>query len=149
MEKRESLMEKRDSLVEELQVIEDPYERLAYIIDLGKQLPPLDEVYKTEIFRVEGCTSNLWLFPETKGSQCFFHVDSDSAVTKGIGALLSRLYSGQTPGEILAVDDKFLSEVGVPQLLSPNRRNGVASLGRKIVEYARMQDSRAKAQVRA
>lgn len=132
-----SLQERREALVSDLQVIEDPYERLAYIIDMGKNLPPLDDAYRIETFRVEGCTSNLWLYPETREGRCYFHVDSDSAVTKGVAALLSGLYSGSRPEEIVEIDDRFLQEIGVPQLLSPNRRNGVANLNGKIRDYAR------------
>ncbi len=132
-----SLKERKEALVSDLQVIEDPYERLAYVIDMGKNLSPLDDAYRIETFRVEGCTSNLWLYPESKVGRCYFNVDSDSAVTKGVAALLTELYSGSTPQEIVEMDDGFLQEIGVPQLLSPNRRNGVANLNGKIRDYAR------------
>lgn len=135
----DSLKDRKETLVSDLQVIEDPYERLAYVIDMGKNHPPMDEAYRIETFRVEGCTSNLWLYPETREGRCYFNVDSDSAVTKGVAALLSELYSGSHPEEIIELDDSFLQEIGVPQLLSPNRRNGVTNLNGKIRDYARHQ----------
>ena len=131
-----SLKEKKDELLENLAIIEDEYERLAYVIDLGKDHPPLEERLKQEAFRVEGCTSNLWLVPEFKEGYCHYHVDSDSAVTKGIAALLADLYSGQPPEEIIANPPDFLAEAGVPQILSPNRRNGVSNLSAKITSFA-------------
>ena len=104
---------------------------------MGKVADPLDPDHRIETFRVEGCTSNLWLVPSLRDGRCYFQVDSDSAVTKGIGAMLTALFNGSKPEEILEADTDFLAEIGVPQLLSPNRRNGVASLAARIAEFAR------------
>lgn len=131
-----SLAAKRDQLLTDLSVIEDPYERLSYVIDLGKQLPPLAEEFRIEPFRIEGCTSNLWVYPSFEDGQCLYAADSDSAVTKGVAAVLTGLYSGHAPGEILAVPPDFLADAGIPQLLSSNRRNGLANLTKKIMDYA-------------
>lgn len=130
------LAAKRDQLLADLAVIEDPYERLAYVIDLAKQLPPLDDAFKIDPFRIEGCTSNLWVYPSYEENQCTYAADSDSAVTKGVAAVLTGLYSGHSPREILATPPDFLAEAGIPQLLSSNRRNGLANLSKKIMDYA-------------
>ena len=129
--------EKKKELLETLELIGDEHERLSFIVDLGKDAAELPSEYRQETFRIEGCTSNLWLFPSHVNGHCHFAVDSDSSITKGIAAMLATLYDGHPPEEILANPPDFLADAGVPQLLSPNRRNGLSSLSRKIVDYAR------------
>ncbi len=132
-----SIEEKKNELLETLELIGDEHERLTYIVDLGKNAPPLADEYRQDTFRVEGCTSNLWLFPAYEQGRCRFRVDSDSSITKGIAAMLSTLYDNHPPEEILANPPEFLRDAGIPQLLSPNRRNGLSNLSGKIVDYAR------------
>jgi len=133
-----TLKEKRDRLVEDLGLIEDPQERLGYIIDLGKHAPGLADEYKEESFRIEGCISNLWLYPSFEKGICRFQADSDAMITKGLSTLLCNLYSGHCPAEILEVDPSFLAQVGITQHLSPNRRNGLTQIGNRIMGYARL-----------
>tara|TARA_B110000037_G_scaffold153823_1_gene173554 strand:- start:1902 stop:2321 length:420 start_codon:yes stop_codon:yes gene_type:complete len=132
-----SILEKRDQLVDELMPFEDHYERFAYIIDRAKSHPPLDEACKVDTFKIEGCLSQLWIFPEFKEGKCFFSTDSDAAITKGTAALLCELYSGETPEDVLSLEPDFLGEVGVTQHLSPNRRNGLTNVHKKIAAYAK------------
>ena len=127
---------KRDRIVEELTPFEDHYERFAYIIDRAKGHPPLDQAYKIDTFLIEGCLSQLWIFPELKGGKCYFHTDSDAAITKGTAALLCELYSGETSEDIIRLEPDFLAGVGITQHLSPNRRNGLANVRAKIKAYA-------------
>lgn len=126
----------KTELLEMLSIIEDEYERLAYVIDLGKQQGTIEEDLKLDAFKVEGCTSNLWLVPEFRDGTCHYRVDSDSAVTKGIAALLADLYSGARPADVVANPPDFLADAGIPQILSPNRRNGVANLSARILSFA-------------
>ena len=134
-----SIVAKKQQLIEDLSIIEDPHERLGYIIDLGRSAEGLDDSLKTEKYRIEGCISNLWLVPELKDGKCYFSADSDAMVTKGFASLLCQLYSGYTPDEVLMVDPGFLSEVGVTQHLSPNRRNGLTQVGQRIQSFAKYQ----------
>jgi len=131
-----SIEEKRDQLVEELMPFEDHFERFAYIIDRAKTLPSLDDDYKIDTFLIEGCISQLWIFPEFKDGKCYFKTDSDAAITKGTSALLCDLYSDETPEDIIALEPDFLAEVGITQHLSPNRRNGLTNVRKKIKAYA-------------
>jgi len=133
-----SIKEKRDQLVEELAPFEDPYERFAYIIDRAKRHPPLDEAYKIDTFLIEGCLSQLWIFPAFKDGKCHYHTDSDAAITKGTAALLCELYSEEAPEEVIGLEPDFLAEVGITQHLSPNRRNGLANVRGKIKAYAQL-----------
>ena len=131
-----SILEKRDQIVEELSPFEDHFERFSYIIDRAKSHPPLDEVYKIETFLIEGCLSQLWVFPEFKDGKCYFHTDSDAAITKGTAALLCELYSDETPEDVIGLEPDFLGKVGITQHLSPNRRNGLTNVRKKIKAYA-------------
>ena len=133
-----TIQEKRNQIVEELAPFEDHFERFAYIIDRAKSHPPLDEVYRIETFLIEGCLSQLWIFPEFKDGTCFFHTDSDAAITKGTAALLCELYSDETPEDVIALEPDFLAEVGITQHLSPNRRNGLTNVRKKIKAYAEL-----------
>ena len=131
-----SIEEKKNELLETLELIGDEHERLTFIVDMGKNAPELAKEYRQEIFRIEGCTSNLWLFPSYSDGKCHFGIDSDSSITKGIAAMIASLYDGHPPSEILAHPPQFLAEAGVPQLLSPNRRNGLSNLSKEVENYA-------------
>ncbi|MEO0795957.1 MAG: SufE family protein [Verrucomicrobiota bacterium] len=131
-----TLTEKRDELVEDLSIIEDPQERFAYIIDNARNLPGLTDEFKVEAFRIEGCQSQLWLVPRFENGLCQFSTDSDAVITKGIAGLLTELYSGFPPEDILAVEPEFLAEVGITQHLTPNRRNGLSNVWKKIQAFA-------------
>ena len=131
-----SIEEKRDQLVEELMPFEDPLERFAYVIDRAKDAPVLEEEYKIETFLIKGCISQLWVFPKFEEGKCFFQADSDASITKGTATLLCELYSGETPQDIIQMEPDFLSEVGITQHLSPNRRNGLTGVREKIKSYA-------------
>lgn len=132
-----TLEEKKQRLVEDFSLIEDPHERLGYIIDIGKSAEGLDDALKTDQYRIEGCISNLWLVPSMEEGKCVFRADSDAMITKGFASLLCQLYSNHCPKEILTLDPSFLSEVGITQHLSPNRRNGLTQVGERIMSFSK------------
>lgn len=109
---------------------EDWADRYQYIIGLGAKLPPLDDQYRTDTYKVEGCLSQVWLHTEiTDDRRLLFNADSDSAIVKGLFAILRILFSDKTADEILAVDlDQAFAQIGLEQHLSPNRRNGFFSM---------------------
>ncbi len=131
-----TLAEKKAELVEELSFIEDPQERFAYIIDEARGQPSLPEDLRIDSFRIEGCQSQLWLVPRFENGLCYFETDSDAVITKGVAGLLTRLYSGSKPGEILENEPDFLATVGITQHLTPNRRNGLSNVWKKIRSFA-------------
>ncbi|MEX0323645.1 MAG: SufE family protein [Puniceicoccaceae bacterium] len=139
-----SLEEKRSRIVEEMGYLPDRFERFTYIVDFGKNLPELDESYRTDTFKIDGCQSQLWLVPEFKDGTCSFSADSDSAIVKGIAAMICNYFSGETPEAIMEGDVTFLQEVGVDQHLSSNRRNGLGKLDERIKRFASscIEDSR-------
>ena len=110
--------------------------RYKHIIGLGKQLPEMAEVNKTEANKVKGCQSQVWLFAELKDGKIVFTADSDASIVKGIIALLLRVYSESTPGDILMTKPDFLDDIGLKQHLSMSRANGLNSMVKQISLYA-------------
>lgn len=107
-----------------------------YVIERSRRTPHLPLELRDPAHRVEGCLSNLWFVPEMRAGQCHFRVDGDSHIVRGIATLLAEFYSGHSPEEILRHDPTFLSEVGITQHLSPNRRNGLARVWDRIRLFA-------------
>jgi cysteine desulfuration protein SufE len=130
------LEKKKEAMLCELSAIKNSQERFAYLIAQGRQAPSLHEGFKTDAFRVEGCLAKLWFVSEFREGRCYFQVDSDSAIVKGISTVLCRFYSDSTPAEILAINPSFLEQAGISQHLTPNRRNSLARVWEKIREFA-------------
>lgn len=121
---------------------EDRYKEL---IQLGRSLAPFPEDKREEKYKVKGCQSQVWLFPEFKDGRVYFHADSDALLVKGIVALLTSVYSDATPDEILTTKPEFLKEVGITEHLSMNRSSGLASMMKQIQMYALVFKSMQKA----
>jgi cysteine desulfuration protein SufE len=121
-----------DELIEDFEVLEDWEQRIAYVIDLGKELEPLPDADRIEANKVPGCAAQVWLATGRDDDRLVFRADSDSAISKGNVALLLRLYSGRAPADILAFDAKAaLDRLGLPQALTRQRANGLnAMVGR-------------------
>jgi cysteine desulfuration protein SufE len=131
-----TLADKKGELMDDLSLLPSAQDRLMYVVDKSKKTPHLPPELRTEATRVEGCLSNLWFIPEFRGGNCYFRVDADSQIVRGLALLLAEFYSGHPPKEILTNDPAFLSEVGITQHLSPNRRNGLSRLWDKIRGFA-------------
>ena len=131
-----NLEDKQTQLVEELALIPDAYERLGYIVELGKRAQGIPEAMRIDQFKIEGCLSQLWVIPKFKDQKCYYQSESDSAIVKGIAELLCSFYSEQTPKEILSNQASFLGDVGITQHLSPNRRNGLSRIVETIHRFA-------------
>ena len=132
-----NLKEKKKSLIAEITLIPDAYERLGYIVDNGKNAEGLPEDLRIDTFKIEGCMSQLWVVPEFKNGLCHYQSESDSAIVKGIANLICDFYSGALPKEIVDTNADFLSEVGITQHLSPNRRNGLSRIVESIQRFAK------------
>jgi cysteine desulfuration protein SufE len=131
-----SLAGKQRTLLDELRQRADAQSRLALVVERGRRLPPLPENQRVPENLVPGCLSRLWLVMEYRDGLCHFACDSDSAVVKGIAGLLCEFYSGHTPREILAHDAAFLSQAGLTQHLTANRRNGLGRVQEMIRDFA-------------
>ncbi|MBQ4854100.1 SufE family protein [Rhodanobacter sp. B2A1Ga4] len=126
----------QQEIAEEFAFLGDWTERYQYLIDLGRQLPPLPDEYKTEAYRVHGCQSMVWLVPSGDASKMHFEAISDSAIVSGLIALVLRVYSDRPAAEILATEPAFIGTIGLAKHLSPTRSNGLAAMLAKLKGYA-------------
>lgn len=133
----ESYKAKKARLSEDLELIPDPFERLEQVVDMGRKAEPLAAELHQDMFKVEGCTSQLWLVPSYSDGLCYFKADADSAIVKGIAAILCELYSGEPPETVMAEGPEFLRAVGVTQHLTPNRRNGLGKVYERMAGFAK------------
>lgn len=128
--------EKQQEIIDEFSEIDDWMDRYGYIIDLGNQLPPIDEKLKTPDRLIEGCQSRVWLNAEEREGKVHFTADSDAIIVKGIISLLISVLNDHTPDEILNADLRFIDEIGLSQHLSPTRSNGLLAMVRQMRLYA-------------
>lgn len=132
-----TINEKQDELIDELSGLDDWMDRYSYIIDLGNQLPAIDESLKTPTHLIEGCQSRVWLdariSPEGKVE---FTADSDAIIVKGIISMLIDVLNGHTPQEILDADLYFIDRIGLSEHLSPTRSNGLLAMVKQMRLYA-------------
>ncbi|MCB1599306.1 MAG: SufE family protein [Lysobacterales bacterium] len=128
---------RQQDIVDEFALFGDWSERYQYLIDLGKQLPEYPEADRTEHWRVLGCQSMVWLKPEGSADQLNFVATSDSAIVRGLIALVLRVYSGRSAREIADTEPEFVEGIGLSGHLSPTRKNGLAAMLARIREYAR------------
>lgn len=131
-----TIEEKQERIIREFSILPDWQERYKYIIKLGTKLPEMDEADHTEENLVRGCQSQVWLTTEQDGDRIVFHADSDANITKGLVALLVRVYSGETPETILATSPDFIRKIGMQEHLSPTRANGLAAMVKQMKIYA-------------
>jgi cysteine desulfuration protein SufE len=139
-----TINEIQDSIAEEFSFFDDWMDKYNLLIDLGKDLPVIDPKYKVKDFLIEGCQSKVWLYPSFDGKIITFTADSDAIITRGIVALLIKVLSNRTPGEILAADLYFIDKIGLRQNLSPTRSNGLLSMVRQMKLYAMAFDAKNK-----
>lgn len=127
-----------EDIVDEFDLLGDWEERYRYLIDLGRQLPPLTDAERVDANKVQGCVSQVWLILSREADGTLtIRGDSDAHIVKGLVALLIRLYSGRDADAILAIDAReVLSRVGLAEHLSPQRSNGLASMLLRIREVA-------------
>lgn len=131
-----TIKEIQEEIVDEFLMFEDWMERYEYIIELGKSLPLIKEAYKLDENLIKGCQSKVWLHSEVDHNKIVFTADSDAILTKGIVALLLRVYSNQSPQEIIEADNDFIDTIGLQEHLSPTRANGLVSMLKQIKMYA-------------
>jgi cysteine desulfuration protein SufE len=136
-----TLEEARKDLIERLGFLPTGEDRLMYLVEQARKTPPENQEFRVETNRVEGCLSNLWFEATAREGKCFFRVDADSHVVRAIAIVLCQFYNDRKPEEILKYDPSFLSEAGITQHLSPNRRNGLSRLWEKIRTFALQQVS--------
>lgn len=131
-----TIQEKEQQIIDEFGAFDEWLDKYAYLIDLGKECPPIDEKDKTENNLIKGCQSRVWLHCEQREGQLYFRADSDALITRGIITLLIRVLNGHTPQEILEADLAFIEAIGLKEHLSPSRSNGLTSMIKQMKLYA-------------
>lgn len=131
-----NILDRTTQIKERFLKFDDWEDRYKELIVLGKSLPAYPEDKREDKYKVKGCQSQVWLYPEFKEGRVYFHGDSDAVLVKGIVGLLLSVYSDATPDEILTVKPDFLKEVGITEHLSMNRSSGLASMMKQIQMYA-------------
>ena len=132
-----TINERQQEIIDEFTEIEDWLDRYAQIIDLGNELPPIDERLKTPDHLIEGCQSRVWL-DATLDERGHLHyvADSDAIIVKGIISMLISVLNDQTPDDILACDLHFIDAIGLSEHLSPTRSNGLLAMVKQMRLYA-------------
>src|SRR5690554_1177021 len=123
-----SIQEKEQEIIDEFAIYDDWMDKYEYIIELGKDLPLIDDRLKTEDRLIKGCQSQVWLNAECKDGKMHYTADSDAIITKGIIALLIRVVNDESPAEVAKSEFNFIKEIGLQEHLSPTRSNGLVSM---------------------
>jgi cysteine desulfuration protein SufE len=131
-----TIQEAQTDIIDEFDMFEDWMEKYEHIITLGKELPLIDEQYKTDDNIIKGCQSKVWLHAELKDNKMNFSADSDAIITKGIIAIMVRALNNQSPTDVLNADMAFVDKVGLKEHLSPTRANGLVSMIKQMKFYA-------------
>ena len=131
-----TIQEIEETIIDEFSCYDEWLDKYAYLIDLGKECPVIDEKDKTDSNLIKGCQSRVWLSCEHRDDRLWFKADSDAVITKGIISLLIRALNGQTPQDILNADLHFIDQIGLKEHLSPTRSNGLTSMVKQMKLYA-------------
>lgn len=131
-----TIKERQDQIIEDFALFDDWMDKYEYIIQLGKELPIIDEKYKTEENIIKGCQSKVWLHADYDAGKLNFTADSDAIITKGLVSMVVQVLSGHTPQEIAKANIYFINEIGLQNHLSPTRSNGLLAMLKQIKLYA-------------
>jgi len=131
-----TIQEIQTEIIEDFAMFDDWMQKYEYLIDLGKELSPIEERFKTEDNLIKGCQSRVWLHAEHTDGKIIYTADSDAIMTKGIVAILINVLSGQSPSEIANAKLDFINKIGLKEQLSPTRANGLVSMIKQMKIYA-------------
>lgn len=138
-----SISEEQDRIIEDFALFDDWMDKYEYIIQLGKELPQIEEKYKTPDNLIKGCQSKVWLHADYRDGKLYFSADSDAQITKGLVSMVIQVLSGHSPREIAEADIYFIQAIGLQSHLSPTRANGLLSMLKQMRHYAVAYQARA------
>ncbi|MDB4021826.1 SufE family protein [Litorivicinus sp.] len=130
------LSERQQEIIDEFHFFESWMDKYQYLIDLGKELAPLNPSEMNDANLVRGCQSNVWMLTEGDAGNMIIRATSDAAIVSGLIALVIRLYSGASAQEIIQTNPDFIGAIGLSQHLSPTRANGLASMLTRVKSEA-------------
>jgi cysteine desulfuration protein SufE len=128
--------EAQQDIIEEFALFDDWMDKYEHLIGLGKNLPLIDEHYKTDQYIIKGCQSKVWLRADQNEGRVYFSADSDAIITKGIVSVLIRVFSGLSAQEIIDAPTDFINEIGLSDHLTPTRANGLVAMIKQMKLYA-------------
>jgi cysteine desulfuration protein SufE len=131
-----TINEIQNELIEDFSFFEDWMSKYEYIIQLGKELPLINDAYKTDDLLIKGCQSRVWLHADYQDGKVVFTADSDAIITKGLVSLMIKVLSNQQPKDIVNSELYFIDEIGLKEHLSPTRANGLVSMVKQMKLYA-------------
>ncbi len=132
----ETIQKLQANLIQDFEMFENWMQKYEYLIDLGKELEPINKQHKTDENLIKGCQSKVWLNAEYTNGKIIFSADSEAIMTKGIVAMLINVLSNQTPKDIVNANLDFIDRLGLKEQLSVTRANGLASMIKKMKLYA-------------
>lgn len=131
-----SIKEIQEEVVQEFSIFDEWMDKYEHLIELGRELSIIEGQYKIEENLIRGCQSRVWLHADLKDDKIEFTADSDAIITKGIVALVIRVFSNHTPKEIAEAELFFIDQIGLREHLSPTRSNGLLAMVKQIKMYA-------------
>jgi cysteine desulfuration protein SufE len=133
----QSINEVQDEIIDEFSILGDDRESTVfYIMELGNNLEPLEEIYKIDSNLIKGCQSKVWLETEFSNDRLILKADSNTDITKGLISLLIRVLSGHTLDDIINANLYFIEKIGMHKVIGSQRSNGLASMIKQIKLYA-------------
>lgn len=131
-----TIEDKQTEIIGDFEYLDDWMDKYEMIIQMGKELPPMNEADKTDQNLIKGCQSKVWIKPKYENDVITFAADSDALITKGLVSLVVKVLSGHSPKEIMEADLHFVNDIGLSNHLSPTRSNGLLSMLKQIKNYA-------------
>ena len=131
-----TLEEKQNEIIDEFSVFDDWMDKYEMLIQLGKELPLIDDQYKVDDKLIKGCQSQVWMHAEEKDGRVYYTADSDAVITKGLVSMVIKVLSGHTPEEIAQASLYFIESIGLQNHLSPTRSNGLLAMIKQMKLYA-------------
>ena len=128
-----------NELIEDFSFFDSWEDKYQYLIDIGRNVPQMDESLKTEENKMKGCQSVVYFYQYyNEDGTITFLANSDAAIVQGLIALMLKVFSGKNPQEIMETNVNFLEQIGLNDHLSPTRKNGLSSLVSSIKNAAQV-----------
>ena len=133
-----TINELQDQIIDDFSAFDDWMDKYQMLIELGNNLEPLAEQYKTPQNLIEGCQSRVWIQADFDKETRLIHFtgDSDAVIVKGLVSLIIQVLSDHTPDEILNGELYFIEQIGLKEHLSPTRSNGLLAMVKQMRIYA-------------
>jgi cysteine desulfuration protein SufE len=136
----DTIQDRTQEIVDEFALFPDWMGKYEYLIEMGKDIPEIDDAHKNDEHRIHGCQSKVWVHAEPENGHVRYTGDSNAMITKGLAALVIRVLDDQPPEAIADADFDFMEEIGLHEHLSSTRKNGLAAMIKQMKRFAREAD---------